>query len=53
MQHGPIAVSFEVTSDFMTYKKGVYHKVRVQNPHSLFPVIILCVGYRVGKGWIG
>ncbi|NXF33710.1 CATC peptidase, partial [Nyctibius bracteatus] len=46
--HGPMAVSFEVYSDFMLYKEGIYHHTGLQddfNPFELTNHAVLLVGY--------
>ncbi|XP_053564608.1 dipeptidyl peptidase 1 [Bombina bombina] len=45
---GPIAVAFEVYSDFMHYKGGIYHHTGLQdkfNPFELTNHAVLLVGY--------
>lgn len=53
VQKGPIAVSFEVTNDFLAYKKGIYHKVYVEdgfNPWEITNHVVSIVGYGVENG---
>ena len=48
VQNGPIAVSFEVTKDFMAYKRGIYHKVDLGdgfNPWEITNHVVSIVGY--------
>ena len=52
-QNGPIAVSFEVTADFHAYKKGIYHRVGVEdtfNPWEITNHVVAIVGYGVEDG---
>lgn len=45
---GPMAVAFEVYSDFMLYKEGIYHHTGLQddfNPFELTNHAVLLVGY--------
>lgn len=53
VKNGPIAVSFEVTDDFQTYKSGIYHKVGVSdgfNPWEVTNHVVAIVGYGVENG---
>ncbi|XP_026710656.1 dipeptidyl peptidase 1 [Athene cunicularia] len=48
VQHGPMAVAFEVYNDFMLYKEGIYHHTGLQddfNPFELTNHAVLLVGY--------
>ncbi|XP_044521966.1 dipeptidyl peptidase 1-like isoform X1 [Gracilinanus agilis] len=48
VQHGPMAVSFEVYNDFFHYRKGVYHHTGLRdsfNPFELTNHAVLLVGY--------
>ncbi|KAG1652911.1 Dipeptidyl peptidase 1 [Nymphon striatum] len=50
VKNGPIAVSFEVTPDFMTYRSGIYHENN-PNPKGFQATnhAVLAVGYGVDK----
>ncbi|XP_006118433.1 dipeptidyl peptidase 1 [Pelodiscus sinensis] len=46
--YGPLAIAFEVYTDFMTYRKGIYHHTGLQdefNPFELTNHAVLLVGY--------
>ncbi|XP_007954672.1 dipeptidyl peptidase 1 [Orycteropus afer afer] len=48
VNHGPMAVSFEVYSDFLHYYKGIYHHTGLRDPFSPFELTnhaVLLVGY--------
>ncbi|XP_061683773.1 dipeptidyl peptidase 1 isoform X2 [Syngnathoides biaculeatus] len=48
VQNGPMAVSFEVYSDFMHYKEGIYHHTGISDPFNPFELTnhaVLLVGY--------
>ncbi|XP_044521965.1 dipeptidyl peptidase 1-like [Gracilinanus agilis] len=48
VQHGPMAVSFELYDDFFHYQKGVYHHLGQRgssDPHLLINHAVLLVGY--------
>ena len=53
LARGPVAVSFEVTSDFMTYKGGIYssntNEVGI-NPFGVTNHVVLVVGYGEENG---
>ena len=51
--NGPVAVSFNVTSDFQHYKTGIYHTTGLTdgfNPWLITNHIVLIVGYGVENG---
>ncbi|EHB15731.1 Dipeptidyl-peptidase 1 [Heterocephalus glaber] len=48
VQHGPMAVAFEVCDDFMHYHKGIYHHTGLRDPFNPFELTnhaVLLVGY--------
>jgi cathepsin C len=56
VQNGPIAVNFEVYSDFSQYSGGVYHHTRLNgltqnnfDPFELTNHAVLIVGYGVNR----
>jgi len=56
--YGPVAVAFEVTSEFQGYKRGIFHTTGIQdlyNPWIIVNHAVLVVGYGVEDGvkyWI-
>lgn len=58
LQYGPVSVAFEVTSDFMHYKSGIYHQTGLAdkfNPFRITNHAVLAVGYAEDNGvkyWI-
>jgi len=53
VEHGPLAVSFQVYGDFMSYKGGIYHHTGVTNRFSPFELTnhaVLLVGYGTEGG---
>jgi len=52
LKNGPIAVSFEVYSDFKNYKGGIYHHTGLTdkfNPFEITNHVVLVVGYGADK----
>lgn len=48
VKNGPMAIAFEVYSDFMHYKSGIYHHTFLEdkfNPFELTNHAVLLVGY--------
>ncbi|KAF7250893.1 Dipeptidyl peptidase 1 [Varanus komodoensis] len=48
IKHGPMAVAFEVYSDFMHYRGGIYHHTGLMDPFNPFELTnhaVLLVGY--------
>ncbi|XP_053279001.1 dipeptidyl peptidase 1 [Pleuronectes platessa] len=48
VKNGPMAVAFEVYSDFMNYKEGIYHHTGLSDPFNPFELTnhaVLLVGY--------
>lgn len=48
VQHGPIAVAFEVHDDFLHYQSGIYHHTGLSDPFNPFELTnhaVLLVGY--------
>nr|XP_003219399.1 PREDICTED: dipeptidyl peptidase 1 [Anolis carolinensis] len=48
VKHGPMAVAFEVYSDFMHYRGGIYHHTGLMDPFNPFELTnhaVLLVGY--------
>ena len=58
VHNGPLAVSFEVYSDFSSYKSGIYHHTGLQdhfNPFEITNHVVVVVGYGEEDGvayWI-
>ena len=58
VEHGPIAVSFEVYNDFQHYTGGIYHHTGLEdkfNPWEITNHVVLVIGYGEEKGvkyWI-
>ncbi|XP_064596864.1 dipeptidyl peptidase 1-like [Liolophura sinensis] len=52
VKNGPVAISFEVYSDFQSYKGGIYHHTGLQdhfNPWEITNHVVLVVGYGQDK----
>ncbi|XP_062950251.1 dipeptidyl peptidase 1 isoform X1 [Cynocephalus volans] len=48
VHHGPMSVAFEVYSDFLHYRKGIYHRTGLRDPFNPFELTnhaVLLVGY--------
>ncbi|XP_008582942.1 PREDICTED: dipeptidyl peptidase 1, partial [Galeopterus variegatus] len=48
VHHGPMSVAFEVYSDFLHYRKGIYHHTGLRDPFNPFELTnhaVLLVGY--------
>lgn len=46
VNHGPIAVSFMVYTDFMYYDGGIYHHTGLEfNPFDITSHVVVVVGY--------
>ena len=56
--YGPVAVAFEVTSEFQGYKQGIFHTTGIEDPFNPWMAVnhaVLVVGYGIEKGvkyWI-
>ncbi|XP_053168552.1 dipeptidyl peptidase 1 [Hemicordylus capensis] len=53
VRHGPMAVAFEVYSDFMHYKGGIYHHTGLMDPFNPFELTnhaVLLIGYGSDPG---
>lgn len=52
VKNGPLAISFEVLSDFLHYKSGIYHHTGLEdefNPFEITNHCVLLVGYGLDK----
>ncbi|XP_053417045.1 dipeptidyl peptidase 1 isoform X1 [Nycticebus coucang] len=48
VQHGPMAVAFEVYDDFLHYRRGIYHHTGLRDPFNPFELTnhaVLLIGY--------